>query len=352
MWYAVVVFFRNLFFDLGLLRQQSPGITTIGIGNLACGGTGKTPHVEYLLHLLADQHNTAMLSRGYRRESSGFQIDDGTHDSSLLGDEAAMVANKYPNVTVAVCKKRLEGIKKLQEKVAGLQLVVLDDSYQHRFIRPALNILLTDYSHPFFDDHILPFGNLRESKRGRSRANIIIVSKSPEKIDPITRHNITAAINARNYQKVFFSYIKYGDLMPLFEGETCKVTDFEDILCVTGIANPKPLHDYLSRSVHLQTIVHGDHYQYHLHDIQTMLKQLDQLPSDRRAIVITEKDAARLRSSPHADLLREVPIYSIAIEVAFHDNGSYTFDSEIRSIVKENIYFQESLQSSHFVSKP
>lgn len=351
MWYGIVVFFRNLLFDLGILKQQSFNIATIGIGNLACGGTGKTPHVEYLLRLLSDQHPTAMLSRGYRRSSSGLVLDDGMHDSDMLGDEAAMVANKFPNVKVAVCNNRAEGINRLQETDPDLQLVVLDDSFQHRFIRPALNILLTDYSQPFFNDHILPFGNLREYRQGLSRANIIIVSKSPEKLDPITRHNIITSIGARTYQKVFFSYVKYGDLVPLFGGDALPVSDFENVLCVTGIANPQPLYDYLGKTAHVVPMTYKDHHYYKLHDIQNILKQLDQLPSEKQAIITTDKDAARFRSSPFADLLRDIPIYSISIEVAFHNDGDYSFDNEVRSIVNENIIFHQRLRQCVYVPK-
>lgn len=351
MWYGIVVFIRNLLFDLGVLKQQSPNIATIGIGNLACGGTGKTPHVEYLLKLLSEQHTTAMLSRGYRRTSKGFQMDDGTHNTAMLGDEAAMVATKFPKVRVAVCNNRMEGIKKLQEAAPDLQLVVLDDSFQHRFIQPALNILLTDYNHPFFNDHIIPFGDLRESRRGLSRANIIIVSKSPEKLDPVTRHNITNAIGGRTYQKVFFSYVKYGDLVPLFGGASHPVADFKNILCVTGIAHPQPLYDHLGETANVQPMTFNDHHLYKLHDIQDILKQLDQLPPEKRCIVTTDKDAARLRSSDHADLLREIPIYSISIEVAFHNNGDYSFDNEVSSIVKENIIFQQRLKNCVYITK-
>ncbi|MBR1516811.1 MAG: tetraacyldisaccharide 4'-kinase [Bacteroidales bacterium] len=347
MWYAIVVAIRNLLFDMGLLQQTSPNITTIGVGNLACGGTGKTPHVEYLLRLLSDTHPTAMLSLGYKRKSSGYQEDDGEHSAEKLGDEAAMVAAKFPKVQVAVCKKRVLGIEQLMQHHPDLKLIVLDDVFQHRHLRPSLNILLTDYRHPFYKDHILPFGDLRESRRSHSRANIIIVTKTPEHLNPIERHNITAAIKAQTYQKVFFSYMEYGKLTSLFGNKTCQIERLDNVLCVTGIAHPEELHEYLKSKTNIATLQYNDHHNYREDDIAQIVQKFESLPEGNRAIITTEKDAARLRESPNADSLRNLPIYTIEMHVAFHNIGEHTFDQEIRSIVHENIIFQQRLRIYH-----
>ncbi|MBQ9546358.1 MAG: tetraacyldisaccharide 4'-kinase [Bacteroidales bacterium] len=343
MWYAVVVLFRNLLFDLGLMRQTVSQIPTIGVGNLSCGGTGKTPHVEYLLSLLSGEYKMAMLSRGYRRKSKGFQMDDGSHSAAMLGDEAAMVAEKFPNVAVAVCKNRIDGIAGLLNAKSDLQMVVLDDVFQHRSIRPSLNILLTEYQHPFYEDSILPFGNLRESSRGRLRANIIIVTKSPRVLNPIDRHNIVAALKMQTYQKVFFSYMEYGDLTPLFGGKKRPLSDFSDVVCVTGIANPQPLQSYLREKVNVVPMQFGDHYNFREDDIKAMVAKLEEIDVKKRAIITTEKDAARLRDSQFAELLRDVPIYAIDIRVAFHDDDGVAFDREIIKLMKENIVYQQRL---------
>ena len=189
MWYAVGVAVRDFLYAIGVKRQTIPHITTIGVGNLSTGGTGKTPHVEYLLRLLADKYTTAMLSRGYKRKSKGFQLDDGSHNPTILGDEPAMIAAKFPNVQVAVCEKRVEGVKRLME---SSQLIVMDDVFQHRAIKPSINILLTEYHHPYFNDHILPYGDLREFRSGHYRASIIIVTKCPALLNPVEKHNIIA----------------------------------------------------------------------------------------------------------------------------------------------------------------
>ena len=198
MWYAVGVAVRNFLYAVGLLKQEAPHVTTIGVGNLATGGTGKTPHVEYLLRLLSGKYRTAMLSRGYKRQSKGYVLDDGSHDPLLLGDEPALVAAKHPEVQVAVCNDRLEGVHRLiapvpvvtdeadadeeQEAPSPIQLIVLDDVYQHRRIKPSINILLTEYQHPFFRDHILPYGNLREFRSDRDRASIVIVTTEKDAV--------------------------------------------------------------------------------------------------------------------------------------------------------------------------
>ncbi|MBQ4376992.1 MAG: tetraacyldisaccharide 4'-kinase [Bacteroidales bacterium] len=346
MWYAIVVFFRNLLFDIGVMKQTVPNITTIGVGNLSCGGTGKTPHVEYLLRLLADKHSTAMLSRGYKRKSTGYQADDGTHSVQLLGDEAAMVASKFKNVKVAVCKNRATGIDNLMRDNSDLSLVVLDDVFQHRGVRPSLNILLTEYDNPFFSDSILPFGNLREGRRGRLRANIIIVTKTPRNLNPIDRHNIVAALKLQTYQKVYFSYMEYGDLVPLAGGRARKLTDFTDVVCVTGIANPQPLYAYLRQNVSMVPMQFADHHNFCAEDISAMVAKLEEIEGKNRCIVTTEKDAARLRDPQFAELLNGMPVYTIGINVAFHNDDGPVFDREVEKLVGENIVYLQRL--SHY----
>ena len=169
MWYAVGVWFRNLMYSLGIKRQVAPPVTTIGVGNLCAGGAGKTPHVEYLLRLLSPQYETALLSRGYRRKTRGFVLDDGCHSPSRLGDEPAMIAYKYPKITVAVCEKRVEGVRRLLDGETPPQVILLDDVFQHRAIKPTVNILLTEYRKPYFSDHIMPYGDLREFRESMER---------------------------------------------------------------------------------------------------------------------------------------------------------------------------------------
>ena len=352
-WYAVGVRFRNLFYALGIKKQEAPHITTIGVGNLCTGGSGKTPHVEYLLRLLSDTYSTAMLSRGYKRKSKGFLLDDGSHDPLLLGDEPAMIARKFPKVHVAVCEKRVEGVERLMEKTgnpeipespdnpeppATPQLIILDDVFQHRAIKPSINILLTEYGHPYFNDHILPYGDLREFKKARFRANIVIVTKCPEKLNPVEKHNILHDLRLLNYQKVFFSYLKYGILQTL-DGKPVDIDlrRVDNILCVTGIAHPEPMLAELRRHTKVQHIPFADHHDFTSGDIARIKDTFAALPGSNNIIVTTEKDAMRLHG------LDGLPVHVLPIEVAFHKENDKDFDTLIESSVRENIMFLSKL---------
>ena len=344
-WYAVGVRFRNMFYALGIKKQEVPHITTIGVGNLSTGGTGKTPHVEYLLRLLADKYSTAMLSRGYKRKSKGYILDDSSHDATLLGDEPAMIARKFPQVQVAVCEKRAEGVKRLMERPESPespsipQLIILDDVFQHRAIKPSINILLTEYSHPYFDDHILPYGNLREFKSARFRANIVIVTKCPAVLNPVEKHNIIHDLRLQNYQKVFFSYFKYGDLQTL-DGKSVQIDlrRVDNILAVTGIAHPEPMIAELRQYTKVQPLAFADHHDFSKHDIARIKETFASLSGTNNIIVTTEKDAMRLHG-----LTDGLPVFVLPIEVAFHKENDKDFDTLIESSVRENISFLSKL---------
>ena len=352
MWYAVGVAVRNFLYAVGLKPQATPHITTIGVGNLSTGGTGKTPHVEYLVRLLSDKYATAILSRGYKRTSKGYVLDDGSHDTALLGDEPAMIATKYPNVQVAVCEKRVEGVRRLmaQERIEqqgdeeihisiAPQLIILDDVFQHRSIKPSINILLTEYGRPYYKDHILPYGNLREFRSGRLRAGIVIVTKCPAVLNPMERHNIANDLRLLNYHKVFFSYIKYGALKTL-DGRPADITlrHVGNVLCVTGIAHPESMIAELKRSTKVHHMAFDDHHAFSARDISRIRDAFAALPGSNNVIVTTEKDAMRLRG-----LSGDLPVYVLPIEVAFHKENDKDFDSLIESSVRENISFLSKL---------
>ncbi len=341
MWYAVGVAVRNFLYAMGLLKQEAPHITTIGVGNLSTGGTGKTPHVEYLIDLLADHHRTAILSRGYKRHSKGFVLDDGSHSPRQLGDEPAMMGRKHPNVQVAVCEKRVEGVRKLmqQPEDAVPELIILDDVFQHRQIKPNINLLLTEYRHPFYEDRILPYGNLREFRSARHRASIVIVTKSPARLNPIEKHNIINALRLQNYQKVFFSYLRYGRLQTLDGVATdLDLRRLDQVLVVTGIAHPEPLLDEVRRSCKAQHMAFADHHHYTSRDIARISEQFNTIQAPRKIIITTEKDAVRLRG-----LTKNLPVYVMPITVAFHPDGDLTFDRVIESAVRENVSFLNKL---------
>ena len=316
MWYAVGVWFRNLMFTMGLKKQASVPVTTIGVGNLCAGGAGKTPHVEYLLRMLSDDCRVALLSRGYGRKTHGFVQDDGSHSAARLGDEPAMVARKMPQVKVAVCEKRVTGVQKLLQQEQAPEVVVLDDVFQHRYIKPTVNILLTEYDHPYYEDRILPFGDLRESRSGRFRANIVIVTKSPENLNPIEKHNIVNELGLLAYQKVFFSYLHYEDPVPLMGGNAVRLDTLDSVLVVTGIANPKPMFDYLSKNYRIVgKWISGDHHMFSGEDVMEIARFAAKHPYS--IIMTTEKDAQRLLDNKC--LTREVKerLYYLPIETEF-----------------------------------
>ena len=338
MWYAVGVAVRNFFYAVGLKRQEAPHITTIGVGNLCTGGSGKTPHVEYLVRLLADNYSTAVLSRGYKRKTKGF--------------EPAMIAAKYPNVQVAVCEKRVEGVRRLmaQEHVemqgeeevhisTAPQLVILDDVFQHRAIKPSVNILLTEYGHPFYNDHILPYGSMREFKSARLRAGIVIVTKCPAVLNPVEKHNIIQDLKLQNFQKVFFSYLKYGALQTL-DGQPAGIDlrHVNNVLAVTGIAHPEPMIAELRRSTKVQHLAFGDHHDFSSRDVARISDTFAALKGSNNIVVTTEKDAMRLRGKTG-----DLPVYVLPVEVAFHKTTERDFDFLIEFTIRENISFLKKL---------
>ena len=347
MWYAVGVWFRNLLFAVGLKKQTAVPVTTIGVGNLCAGGAGKTPHVEYLLSLLSQEHRTALLSRGYGRKTHGFVSDDGSHSAANLGDEPAMVARKFPQVKVAVCEKRVAGVQKLLQQQEPPEVVVLDDVFQHRYIKPTVNILLTEYGHPYYKDKILPFGDLREPRSGRFRANIVIVTKSPEKLNPVDKHNMVNELGLLAYQKVFFSYLHYEDPVPLMGGNAVPLNTLDSVLAVTGIAHPDPMLEHVGRNCAVTSLRYADHHKFSHSDIKHIRKTFEQMKGDRKIILTTEKDAARLREMG-GDILAGLPIYCLPVEVRIHQSDDYSFDKTIQNIVRENILFQDKMKNTSF----
>lgn len=335
-WYGIVVGLRNRLFDIGIIKQKTVPVATIGIGNLACGGTGKTPHVEYLLNLLAEENGTALLSRGYRRKSKGFVMDKGNHDALAIGDEPAMVARKFPNVTVAVCEKRLEGIQRLLQTDNPPQLIIMDDCYQHRYVRPDINILLTEYARPYSRDKVLPFGNLRESKRGSQRADIVIVTKTPKGCSKDEQQRLAEQLHLLPHQKLFFSHIAYGGLEPLTqtakESGIVTLRDVGEIIALTGIAHPENMVAYLARTAMVTELRFGDHHTFTSSDIALLQSAYGKRQRAEAIVVTTEKDAARLRSIPDKKALDGLPIYYLPIVMEFEDDG---FDRAIMSRLEE-----------------
>ncbi len=329
---------RNRLFDWGLLKSKKFDVPVVSIGNLSLGGTGKTPHVEYLIRLLTGRYPIATLSRGYGRTSKGFVI--GTKESTvkLVGDEPLQYVRKFERIRVVVDENRCRGVRSLLEKFPETGVVLLDDAFQHRWIKPGFSILLTDHFHLYTEDRVVPSGRLREFSRGASRADCIIVTKTPKIFSPISRRRIIDELKPKPHQQVFFSYIRYLDPVPLRKDEPVPIPPkLSFILLFTGIADNELLQEHLGRLCNdLTTIKFGDHHKYSKEDLQRIQKTYDGLPTQKKLLVTTEKDAMRLGLPELEPILSTMPIYYIPIEVELHEPDKQPFDQLILEYVKKN----------------
>ncbi len=338
--YGCAGLLRNKCFDWGILPSESYPLPVISVGNLNMGGTGKTPHVEYLIRLLGEKYSLATLSRGYRRKTSGFVIAGPEATAESIGDEPMQYWRKFPNITVAVCENRREGIRQLLEHQPDLQVILLDDAFQHRYVRAGLSILLTDYHKPFNKDHIFPTGKLREFRAGYRRADIIVVTKTPRIFSPITRRAMTEEIRPLQHQKLLFSYLKYNTPRPLdpFNLFPCK-DSYGTVLMVTGIANPDPLEIHLKESGffnELETMIFPDHHYYTLKDVQRISQTFHNIVTRNKVLITTEKDVMRLNDPELAPLLEDIPVYFLPVEVDFHKTDKSVFDQLVNDYVRKN----------------
>jgi tetraacyldisaccharide 4'-kinase len=341
MLYGIITWLRNKLYDAGIFRSASFDVPVICVGNLSVGGTGKTPHIEYLIKLLEEKRTIATLSRGYGRSSSGFMEITETSTAREAGDEPLQFKMKFGNrIIVAVDKKRVHGIKKLMALHPGINTILLDDAFQHRSVSPSLNILLTDYNNIYLNDHMLPTGTLREFRSGARRADIIIVTKTPANLSPIEKRRLVKEISPKPYQQVYFSYITYGEPVALnAENSPAPFLPAKtlDIVLLTGIANPAQLEDHLSGKVKSIVPVHfPDHHEYSAGDLEKLRKIFDNFAGENKIILTTEKDAMRLKRPEIMDKLASLPVFYIPIAVKFHDKDEEAFDKQIHDHVRAN----------------
>ena len=330
--YSWVMAARNRAFDTGVLKSRKPGIPTICVGNITVGGTGKTPHIEYIAGLLKEKYTIAVLSRGYGRNSKGYIKATGSTAMEQIGDEPFQIKQKFPDIDVAVCEKRVEGIGKLMAGNKALQAVLLDDAFQHRYIKAGLNILLIDSNRPVWRDCVMPFGRLRESIHGITRADIVIFTKckglSTEQKSAYRRY-----IKGIKDIPVFFTAIRYGKPYQLFGNGDATIAD--RVLLVTGIANPQPLKAEIEEhGAKVELMQYGDHHNFSTADFEDIATRFAR--SGCTVIVTTEKDAARL--GQRADLPQAVRdnIHVLPIEVEFIDGEDKLFNKNIYDYVTED----------------
>lgn len=330
---------RNACFNTGILKETSFDLPVICIGNITVGGTGKTPHTEMLLRFLLPHHRVAVLSRGYKRKSRGFHL--ATKQSSMhdIGDEPWQIKQKFPDAIVAVDANRRHGIHCLLENDAtkDVDVILLDDAYQHRYVKAGLNILLTDYHRLITDDEILPAGRLREPIIAKERAHIVIVSKCPAKMTPMDYRVIREALALKPYQQLFFSTFHYGKLYRLFAdtpGQAEELTADTHVLLLTGIALPMQMMMDLKRITrHITPLAFADHHEFTNNDLQTIEEAFTAMQGNKRLIVTTEKDAARLRLVQNLSPIVRRHIYVLPIKVAFLRGEQALFENAIRSFV-------------------
>ena len=284
--FYLITFLRNKFYDFGLLKSFSFEIPVISVGNLAVGGTGKTPMVEFLIRKFSVKYKIAVLSRGYKRKTRGFIIASEKDDASTIGDEPFQYYSKFKNIKVAVDKKRKRGIKKLIN--TGINMIILDDAFQHRVVIPTYSILLSDYSNLYFNDYLLPRGNLRESKSGYKRADTIIITKCPENLSENNRQHLIQKINLKYNQHIFFSNIKYSNVL-FSENNSINISKLskQNVDVITGIVNSENLIKHLEdKGLLINHLKYPDHYNYKGKDISKIKGNF---------VITTEKDYAKLR---------------------------------------------------------
>ncbi|MFO7721761.1 MAG: tetraacyldisaccharide 4'-kinase, partial [Bacteroidales bacterium] len=323
-----------------ILRSTSFSKPVILVGNLTTGGTGKTPCVEYIVRLLRQEQHLAVISRGYKRKTKGFIIGNENHSWKEIGDEPLQIATKFPDVTVAVDGKRKRGIKKLLHSSHPPDCIIMDDGFQHRKVKAGLSILLTDYSHPYSDDYLLPAGNLREHISNRRRADIIVVTKSPAVKSPISDKILLKKLKPLQHQLVFFSYLKFGPFTPLLHNseikKACKTPN--TIVLFTGIANPSSLQQHLQdQCSKLITLAFPDHHPFTAKDISKVLSTFNDQFTRNKILVTTEKDYHRMKDYVFFGDLAKYPVFYIPVYVGFHTNyRGLEFDQVIREYVSRN----------------
>lgn len=335
----LVTLIRNRLFDEGVFTEQSFDLPVIGVGNLTVGGTGKTPHVEYILRLLANnEEHPAVLSRGYKRKTSGYRLVQPHSSVEEVGDEPLQHKIKHPSVAVAVCENRVLGIPQLLKDAPKTTVVVLDDSYQHRWVKPTVNILLTDFHHRYTNDYLLPAGNLRESKRGAKRAQLIVVTKCPSNLSAKKAKQIEDELQVDEHQHLYFSYLHYGQPYSFFnQQEQLQHTDY-DVVIMTGIARPNYLKSYVDnryRKAYMRN--HPDHHEFTARDIHDLHKLYQNVKKEKTVVMVTEKDAVKLLA--FSELIKELnlPVFVQPIQVAFLFQKGQEFNEKLVSTV-QNAY--------------
>lgn len=318
--YGIAVIFRNLCYDLQIFKVHKFKSPVISVGNLVAGGSGKTPFIEYLIKLISPYYRIATLSRGYGRKTKGFILVSETANASLIGDEPMLYHTKYKNILVATGENRVEAINKLLNLQPQPEVILMDDAFQHRSVKPGLNILLLEFNSLFKINFLLPAGNFREPFFYRNRADIFIVTKTPASLDEHKRRKAVRIINPSHQQQVWFSYVQYMNVKPAHDKVPLNVNVDKKtkVLLLTGIADPLPLKEYVERTYMLARLLRfADHYDFNETDLKRIRKVFENISGEQKIIITTEKDYMRLMKENLKPIVETLPLYTLPIEIKF-----------------------------------
>ena len=340
--YGMAIWLRNTLFEIGVLKSRDFNVPIIAVGNITVGGTGKTPHVEYLIRLLQDKMHVAVLSRGYKRKTNGFIIANNSSTALDIGDEPFQMKQKFPKVVVAVDKDRAHGIDTLMAQDKNIETILLDDAFQHRYVKPGINILLVDYHRLIIYDTLLPAGRLREPLKAKNRADIVIITKCPKDLKPMNYRVITKAMDLYPYQHLYFTTLEYGTPKPLFENECSdRIEKMEQlnekhVLLITGIASPRQMiEDLAPYAPNLTPLCFPDHHNFRTKDIAIINKTFKDLPSPK-CIITTEKDATRIIGIEGIDNEVRKNIHVLPVHISFIQENEKKFNENILGYVFKN----------------
>lgn len=332
--YGLVITIRNWLFDIKIIKSATFSFPLICVGNLSVGGTGKSPMVEYLIEALQNDYQVAILSRGYKRKTKGYALANEATTALEIGDEPMQFHTKFPEVAVAVGEERLVAIPQLLHDKPGTDVIILDDAFQHRYIKAGLNILLTDCSNLFYNDWFLPSGDLRDQRRSYKRAQIIVVTKCPPNMTIEEKEKITKRISITPAQRLFFTSLHYKKPYHILTKQTVPLTQKWSVLLVCGIANPKPLKKYIADyTATYDELLYNDHHIFTIDDLKKIRQHFERLEGNYKMIITTEKDAVRLQKFDEE--LKQLPLCVLPIKPQFLFNGEEPFISLVRSFIDD-----------------
>lgn len=333
-------------FKWHILKQREFPVPVVVVGNISAGGTGKTPHTEYVIDLLRYKYHIGMLSRGYKRKTKGFVLATSRSTPLDIGDEPYQIYQKFGrDISVAVCEDRCTGIEELLRLDPRINLIVLDDAFQHRYVKPTVSIVLTEFNNPVFFDKLLPLGRLREPAKSIYRADMVVVTKCPPQLKAIEYRIFKNNLKLFPYQKLFFSRFNYTSLRPLFPDirkdapHMSWLGQDDTVLVLSGIANPKPLVRYLKGfKATIKVKVFPDHHNFNRKDLDAITKRFNELEGKQKIIVTTEKDAVRLINNPYFPHQLKPYIFYQPVDVTFDPMNVDSFDLELQKMLLKSIH--------------